>query len=110
MEKGELRDYRIKFAISRSPQDDPILRSLAAIAMRQGMQVAMKHLAEWYEEQNRKLFMLSVKKDLPMEGVDEILASIQETVGKLDIDGLPYLALNGYEITPTIFWAKVEWD
>lgn len=70
----------------------------------------MKRLAEWYETQNRKLFLLSVKKDLPMEGVKETLETMNASVGKLTINGLPFVSLDGHEITPTIFWAKVKWD
>jgi hypothetical protein len=28
----------------------------------------------------------------------------------LGVAGLPFVVLDGYEITPTIFWAKVEWE
>ncbi len=108
MEKGELKDYRIKIAISPSKQEAKVIEALAATAIHEGMEKAMELLAVWYESQNRKLFLLSVKKNLPMEGVKEALAAMNESVEPLGIEGLPFVVLDGHEITPTIFWAKVE--
>ena len=36
------------------------------------------------------------------------LEAIKDTVDSVGIEGLPFVTLDGYEITPTIFWAKVE--
>ena len=108
MQKGELKNYRIKIAISPSPQEAKVIEALAATAIHESMEKAMELLATWYETQNRKLFLLSVKKNLPMEGVKKSLEKTNDTVGALGIEGLPFVALDGYEITPTIFWAKVE--
>ena len=110
MEKGELKDYRIKIAISPSQQESKVIEALAATAMHDSMEKALELLAAWYETQNRKLFLLSVKKNLPMEGVKEALEAINESVEPLGIGGLPFVVLDGNEITPTIFWAKVEWE
>ena len=110
MEKGELKMYRIRIAISPSPQAAKVIEALAATAIHESMEKAIRLLAEWYETQNRKLFLMSVKKNLPMEGVKEVLDSMNKAVERLDINGLPAMSLGGYEITPTIFWAKVEWD
>lgn len=108
IQKGGLKDYRIKIVISHSPQDTKVLDVLTATALHQGPEAAVKLLAEWYEEQNRKLFLLNAKKDLPMEGVHEILDRINQEVEQLGVTNLPFLVLNGYEVTSTIFWAKVE--
>ena len=110
MEKGELKDYRIKIAISPSQQESKVIEALAATAMHDSMEKALELLAAWYETQNRKLFLLSVKKNLPMEGVKEALEAINESVEPLGVEGLPFVVLDGNEITPTIFWAKVEWE
>ena len=110
MEKGELKDYRIKIAISPSQQESKVIEALAATAIHESMEKAMELLAAWYETQNRKLFLLSVKKNLPMKGVKEALEAIYESVEPLGVEGLPFVVLDGYEITPTIFWAKVEWE
>ena len=110
MEKGELKDYRIKLAISQSPQDKKVIDGLAATALHQGSQAAMKLLAGWYEKQNRKLFLRTLKKGLPMEGVHETLEQMNQAVKEMKVESLPFVALGGYEITPTIFWAKVEWE
>ena len=110
MEKGELKKYCIRIAISPSPQDTKVIEALAAIAIHESTEKSIRMLAEWYETQNRKLFLMSVKKDLPMEGVKEVLDSMNKAVERLGINGLPAMSLGGYEITPTIFWAKVEWD
>ena len=110
MEKGELKKYCIRIAISPSPQDTKVIEALAAIAIHESTEKSIRMLAEWYETQNRKLFLMSVKKNLPMEGVKEVLDSMNKAVERLDINGLPAMSLGGYEITPTIFWAKVEWD
>jgi len=110
MEKGELKKYCIRIAISPSPQDTKVIEALAAIAIHESTEKSIRMLAEWYETQNRKLFLMSVKKDLPMEGVKEVLDRMNKAVERLDINGLPAMSLGGYEITPTIFWAKVEWD
>ena len=110
MEKGELKDYRIKIAISPSAQEAKVIESLAATAIHESVEKAMELLATWYETQNRKHFLLSVKKNLPMEGVKEALDTINESVEPLGVEGLPFMVLDGYEITPTILWAKVEWD
>ena len=45
-----------------------------------------------------------------MEGVKEALEAINESVEPLGVGGLPFVVLDGYEITPTILWAKVEWE
>ena len=110
MEKGELKDYRIKIAISPSVQEAKVIEALAATAMHDSMEKALELLAAWYETQNRKLFLLSVKKNLPMEGVKEALEAINGSVEPLGVEGLPFVVLDGNEITPTIFWAKVEWE
>ena len=110
MEKGELKDYRIKIAISPSQQESKVIEALAATAIHESMEKAMELLAAWYETQNRKLFLLSVKKNLPIEGVKEALEAINESVEPLGVEGLPFVVLDGHEITPTIFWAKVEWE
>lgn len=110
MEKGELKKYRIRIAISPSSQDAKVIEALAAIAIHESTEKAIRMLAEWYETQNRKLFLMSVKKDLPMEGVKETLEAMNKAVERMGINGLPAMSLDGYEITPTIFWAKVEWD
>ena len=110
MEKGELKDYRIKIAISPSQQESKVIEALAATAIHESMEKAMELLAAWYETQNRKLFLLSVKKNLPTKGVKEALEAINESVEALGVEGLPFVVLDGYEITPTIFWAKVEWE
>ena len=110
VEKGELKDYRIKLAISQSPQDKKVIDGLASTALHQGSQAAMKLLAGWYEEQNRKLFLRTLKRDLPMEGVRETLEQMNQAVKDMKVENLPFVALGGYEITPTVFWAKVEWE
>ena len=110
MQKGELKDYRIKIAISPSQQESKVIEALAATAIHESMEKAMELLAAWYETQNRKLFLLSVKKNLSMMGVKEALEAINESVEPLGVEGLPFVVLDGYEITPTIFWAKVEWE
>lgn len=68
----------------------------------------MRMLAEWYEVENRKLFMLKLKKELPMEGVAEMLEETNSAVEAMGVKELPFVALNGHEVTPTIFWAKRE--
>lgn len=108
IQKGGLKDYRIKIAISQSVRDAKVIEALAATALHKGPEEAMKLLAEWYEEQNIKLFLLKVKKDLPMEGVRENLEQMNSAAVEMGITELPFVALNGYEITPAIFWAKVE--
>ena len=108
MQKGELKNYRIKIVISPSAQEAKVIEALAATAIHESREKAMALLAAWYETQNPKLFLHSVKKNLPMEGVKESLEAIKDTVGALGIEGLPFVALDGYEMTPTIFWAKVE--
>ena len=40
----------------------------------------------------------------------EALEAINESVEALGVEGLPFVVLDDYEITPTIFWAKVEWE
>lgn len=85
-----------------------MIDALAATALHQSADAAMKLLAEWYEEQNQKLFLLKVKKDLPMEGVRENLEQMNRAMENLEVANLPFLALDGYEVTSTIFWAQVE--
>ena len=108
MEKGELKNYRIKIVISPSAQEAKVIEALAATAIHESREKAMALLAAWYETQNPKLFLHSVKRNLPMEGVKESLEAIKDTVDSVGIEGLPFVTLDGYEITPTIFWAKVE--
>lgn len=108
LEKGNLNNYRIKLALNTAPAERKIINALASIGMHQDGRAALKLLAEWYEEQNMKLFMLKIKKNLPMEGVNDKLEEISEAIRIMGVKGLPFMALNGYEVTPTIFWAKRE--
>ena len=110
MQKGELKDYRIKIAISPSQQESKVIEALAATAIHDSMEKAMELLAAWYETKNRNLFLLSVKKNLSMMRVKEVLEAINESVEPLGVEGLPFVVLDGYEITPTIFSEKVEWE
>lgn len=108
IQKGGLKDYRLKIVINRPEQDKKMVDVMAATALQKGGESALKLLAEWYEEQNQKLFFLAAPKNLSMEGVHEKLEQIDQALNKLEVKGLPFFALNGYEVTPTIFWAKNE--
>lgn len=108
VEKGGLKDYRIKLALSQPAVDKKMVEALAATALHKGREAALKLLAYWYEEQNQKLFMRKVDKNLPMEGVREQLECMNQALRVLEVTNLPFVALNGYEVTPTIFWAKKE--
>lgn len=108
LEKGNLKNYRIKLVLNPAPSDRKMVEALASIGIHQGGKVAMRMLAEWYETRNRKLFMLKLKKEQPMEGVVEMLEKTNDAVGAMGVKELPFVALNGHEVTPTIFWAKKE--
>ena len=47
MEKGELKDYRIKIAISPTEQDSKVIEALAATAIHESLEKAMELLAAW---------------------------------------------------------------
>jgi hypothetical protein len=43
-----------------------------------------------------------------MDGVNEVLDTIDDKAKKMNIEALPFVALNGREIASIVFWADVE--
>jgi hypothetical protein len=40
--------------------------------------------------------------------VNEVLDTMDDKAKKMNIEALPFVALNGREIAPVVFWADVE--
>ena len=106
--KGRLSQYNITFALSGPGQDRIVIEVLAAIAMQKGSLAALELLAQWYDNQNTKVFKRLASKGLPVEEVKDVLEEIGRKAETMKIAQLPFVALNGQEVAPVVFWADVE--
>lgn len=106
--KGRLMEYHITFALSGVGGDRIVIEVLAAAAMHKGPDVALELLWEWYDKQNTKAFVKLASKGLPMDGVAEMFDTMDKKTKLMNIQALPFVALNGREIVPAVFWADVE--
>ena len=76
--------------------------------MQKGSEAALELLAQWYDNQNPKKFGRLASRELTMDGVNEVLDTIDDKAKKMNIEALPFVALNGREIASIVFWADVE--
>jgi hypothetical protein len=106
--KGELSHYHMTFAINGAGQDRKVVEVLAATAMQKGPEAALELLAQWYDNRNHKMFGRLASRGLSMDGVNEVLDTMDDKAKKMNIEALPFVALNGREIAPVVFWADVE--
>ena len=106
--KGRLSQYHIIFALNAPGQDRVVLEVLAAVAMQKGTPAALDLLAQWYDNTNPGMFRRIASKGLPVDEVNGVLEKIGAEAEKMNIAQLPFVALNGQEIAPIVFWADVE--
>ena len=106
--KGRLSQYNITFAINGTGQDRTIAEVLVATSMQKGAQAALELLAQWFDNQNHKVFSRLASSLLPMDGVKEVLDTMDNIAEKINITELPYVVLDGHAIAPSVFWADVE--
>ena len=105
---GKLSHYHMTFAINGAGQDRKVVEVLAATAIQKGSEAALELLAQWYNNQNPKKFGRLASRELTMDGVNEVLDTIDDKAKKMNIEALPFVALNGREIASIVFWADVE--
>lgn len=106
--KGRLAEYHITFALNGAGGDRIVTEVLAATAMHKSPEAALELLAQWYDNQNPKAFGRLASKGLPMDGVAEMFDAMDKKTKTMNIQALPFVALNGKEIAPAVFWADVE--
>ena len=103
--KERLYKYHITFALSGTGADKQVVDVLAAVAMHKGGEAALELLAQWYDNQNPKVFGKMASKGLRMDGVKEVLDIMDNKAKEMNIQALPFVAINGHETVPAVFWS-----